>query len=112
MTITGVWDLLHKTSGCAERLDSDAAWRRLFGARVAIDLSLWVFHARQQPELAFLASPDQRVAKVVFERALQLLRGGVAPIGVADGLAPSAKAGTVLQALVARSRFIFARLSQ
>jgi flap endonuclease GEN len=68
---------------------------RVEGKVLAVDLSLWIFHAVSQPELAELFSPEGQVAKVVFERALNWLRHGCVPIGVLDGVPPPEKLATM-----------------
>ena len=83
----------------ADRADDPAAHptilERVEGKVLAVDLSLWIFHAVSQPELADLFPPEGQVAKVVFERALNWLRHGCVPIGVLDGVPPPEKLATM-----------------
>ena len=65
--------------------------RRVRGKTVAVDLSIWIFEATSQRELAELFTPAGQVAKVVFERACNFLRHGVVPVGVLDGVPPPEK---------------------
>ena len=65
--------------------------RRVRGKTVAVDLSIWIFEATSQRELAEIFTPAGQVAKVVFERACNFLRHGVVPVGVLDGVPPPEK---------------------
>ena len=65
--------------------------RRVRGKTVAVDLSIWIFEATSQRELAEIFTPAGKVAKVVFERACNFLRHGVVPVGVLDGVPPPEK---------------------
>ena len=65
--------------------------RRVRGKTVAVDLSIWIFEATSQPELAEIFTPAGQVARLVFDRACNLLRHGVVPVGVLDGIPPPEK---------------------
>ena len=94
LTETGAVEIIE-----ADRADDPAAHptilERVEGKVLAVDLSLWIFHAVSQPELADLFPPEGQVAKVVFERALNWLRHGCVPIGVLDGVPPPEKLATM-----------------
>ena len=51
--------------------------RRVRGKTVAVDLLIWIFEDTSQPELAEIFTPAGQVARLVFDRACNLLRHGV-----------------------------------
>ena len=68
----------------ADRADDPAAHptilERVEGKVLAVDLSLWIFHAVSQPELADLFPPEGQVAKVVFEKQASAIDGAIYPL--------------------------------
>ena len=58
--------------------------------KIAVDASIWIFEAVHQPALGNL-SERERVAKVFYERVVELIRLGAYPLLVFDEKPPEAK---------------------
>jgi flap endonuclease GEN len=99
MGVKQLWPLLEEANVVERWSGSDPASLRslaaeLEGSVVAVDLSMWLMEATTQGALAPHFSPVESAAKVAFERSINLLRFGVTPVFVLEGLAPAEKADT------------------
>jgi XPG N-terminal domain len=95
MGLTGLWQQLSQSfvTRTADDGELGTIVEDLSGQVLALDLSLLVFQALMQRELADKTnlSEQARVAKLTMERCSNLLRFGVTPVGVTDGRPPLEK---------------------
>lgn len=104
MGVKQLWPLLEEADVVVRWNGADPASlaalaSELEGTVLAVDLSMWLMQATEQGALAPHFSAVESAAKVAFERSIHLLRFGVTPVFVLEGLAPAEKAAVQRQRL-------------
>lgn len=90
MGITGLWDLLLKCEGALVPLYGNLLLESIVGARIAIDASRWIVEAHTAVGGTGVPRKHAHSAVLIW-RTTRLLRLGVVPLIVFDGVAPKEK---------------------